>query len=46
MRGGSLEPPRDGNHRFTMPLVVLAILTPAAAVGGLVTLFYAAFRRP
>jgi hypothetical protein len=28
-----------------MSLVVLAVLTPAAAVGGLATLLYAAFRR-
>jgi len=33
------------NHCCTMPLVVLAVLTPAAAVGGLATLLYAAFRR-
>jgi len=29
-----------------MPLVVLAVLTPAAAVGGLAAFLYAAFRRP
>jgi len=28
-----------------MPLVVLAVITPIAAVGGLATLLYAAFRR-
>jgi hypothetical protein len=28
-----------------MPLVLLAVLTPAAAVGGIATLLYAAFRR-
>jgi hypothetical protein len=28
-----------------MPLVVLAVVTPIAAVGGLITLFYAAFRQ-
>jgi hypothetical protein len=28
-----------------MPLVVLAIITPTAAVGGIATLLYAAFRR-
>jgi len=28
-----------------MPLIVLAVLTPAAAVGGLAMLLYAAFRR-
>ena len=30
----------------TMPLVVLLVVTPAAAVGGIATLLYAAFRRP
>jgi hypothetical protein len=29
----------------TMPLVVLLVVTPAAAVGGIATLLYAAFRR-
>jgi len=29
-----------------MPLVVLAVITPIAAVGGVATLLYAAFRRP
>jgi hypothetical protein len=28
-----------------MPLVLLAVLTPVAAVGGVATLLYAAFRR-
>jgi len=28
-----------------MPLVVLAVITPIAAVGGVATLLYAAFRR-
>lgn len=30
----------------TMSLVVLLVVTPAAAVGGIATLLYAAFRRP
>jgi hypothetical protein len=29
-----------------MPLVVLVVLTPTLAVAGIVTLLYAAFRRP
>jgi hypothetical protein len=36
----------NGNERDTMPLVVLAILTPTAAVVGIAALLYAAFRRP
>jgi hypothetical protein len=28
-----------------MPLVLLAVVTPVAAVGGLATLLYAAFRQ-
>jgi hypothetical protein len=35
-----------GNERGTMPLVVLVVLTPTAAVVGIVSLLYAAFRRP
>jgi hypothetical protein len=35
-----------GKHPRTMPLVLLAVLTPAAAVGGIGALLYAAFRRP
>jgi hypothetical protein len=35
----------SGNDGSTMPLVVLAVVTPVAAVGGLVSLLYAAFRR-
>jgi len=29
-----------------MPLVVIVVLTPTAAVVGIATLLYAAFRRP
>jgi hypothetical protein len=29
-----------------MPFVVLVVLTPTAAVAGVATLLYAAFRRP
>jgi hypothetical protein len=36
----------NGNQRDTMPLVVLVVLTPTAAVVGIATLLYAAFRRP
>jgi hypothetical protein len=28
-----------------MPLVVLVVVTPVAAIGGIATLLYAAFRR-
>jgi hypothetical protein len=28
-----------------MPLIVLAVVTPVAAVGGLMTILYAAFRQ-
>jgi len=35
---------RSGNHVF-VPLVVLVIVTPTAAVAGVATLLYAALRR-
>jgi hypothetical protein len=35
----------DRQHELAVPLVVLAVVTPAAAVGGIATLLYAALRR-